>query len=556
MLIGLDDGRALNPAVVGAKAAGLARARRAGLPVLPGVVVPAGEDQAARALGREVLAARGSGGARLAVMQAGVEPRLSQELARAASRLGERLVVRSSSPVEGEGVWSGAFASYAELTPSEVSRGVAGCWASLFTPDALSRTEATGRRAGEVAMAVLIQPEIRPSFGGVATVGEGRPVEVVGVAGSPASLVAGWEKGHRAYVEDDGRVTGAGAAALDHDLLQAVARLTRDARLATGGTTIEWATDPDGLWLLQVLPSDQPTHPRAEEPPSSIVHVDPRLASLVRVLIDHPGPLGEDLVLPWALGWQELPAPLAPAGAADPSALLAEARHRAGELAAGRWGSSPQEARSRAADLLRTLRGPAPSGAFEVIDRLAPADPEEAARVLGCLQALEQRLVEEHRIPKAAWLRHLEIAEIELLCAGAGPLPGRRIGRGRWEPFLVSAVEALGAPLPADPVVPGTGAGRVRVVHSALDAEAAEPREVLVATHPLHYLAPLLWECAALATLAGSPAAHLFEVAASLGVPTVCALQLDGGLTAVTGSGRTAVASVDGSSGRFHLAWM
>ena len=84
---------------------------------------------------------------------------------------------------------------------------------------------------------------------------------------------------------------------------------------------------------------------------------------------------------------------------------------------------------------------------------------------------------------------------------------------------------------------------------------ACSPREVLVAARPVGNLAPLLWNAAGLVTEVGSPGAHLFEVAAWLGVPAVCGV----GLTALVDD-RTHVAeyledlfgAVDGDTG--HLA--
>src|SRR5689334_15280157 len=69
-LISLDDDAALDPSLVGVKAANLARARRAGLPVLPGVVVPIEAAGAVIDHGLAVLAAEGPGKARLAVDRA------------------------------------------------------------------------------------------------------------------------------------------------------------------------------------------------------------------------------------------------------------------------------------------------------------------------------------------------------------------------------------------------------------------------------------------------------------------------------------------------------
>ncbi|HEY5578745.1 MAG TPA: PEP-utilizing enzyme, partial [Acidimicrobiia bacterium] len=94
----------------------------------------------------------------------------------------------------------------------------------------------------------------------------------------------------------------------------------------------------------------------------------------------------------------------------------------------------------------------------------------------------------------------------------------------------------------------GVGAGRLCVVQGVEDLSTFRPRDVVAAPYPVPGLAPLLWHAAGLVTFAGSPEAHLFEVARSLGVPGVaaCPLRLaqGGGLT---------LAAVDGSAGRAHL---
>ena len=88
MLHDLDSEAALDPSRVGAKAAWLARARRAGLPVLPGFVVDAVASREHMALGASMLPARGSGGARLALTAS--PPPAGDDLVARAAALGHR----------------------------------------------------------------------------------------------------------------------------------------------------------------------------------------------------------------------------------------------------------------------------------------------------------------------------------------------------------------------------------------------------------------------------------------------------------------------------------
>ncbi|MGI9647132.1 MAG: hypothetical protein ACR2OI_01290, partial [Acidimicrobiia bacterium] len=61
LIFDLDDGRALDPAVVGAKAASLARARQLGLPVLDGFALSVEVSRPALAGGAQALAESNSG---------------------------------------------------------------------------------------------------------------------------------------------------------------------------------------------------------------------------------------------------------------------------------------------------------------------------------------------------------------------------------------------------------------------------------------------------------------------------------------------------------------
>lgn len=545
-LVDIDDDRATDPAVVGAKAASLAVARASGLPVLGGVVVAIGEESAAVALGTSLLAERGSGAARLAVAAHPLDGALVAELVAAGSSLGPSLVVRSSASREAETVWAGAFASYADIAPHELPKAVGGCWASMFTEDALARGRARGVAPGGLAMAVLIQPEIKPGYGGVATVAPAGTVVVVGREGSPAPIVAGWEPGETVTIDVDGGIGGpGGAAVLQPALAGAVADLTRKTLWETGFDHIEWAEDGAALWLLQAgraASSGLPAEAAAAPPP---VTVDPRLEVVVGNIAEFPGPIGEALVLPWAIGSSRLPTPAVPPDDQDTGRLWAAARRIAEELTIERW-QDP----ARAEAVLAALRA-SDSGALDGIAGTDAIDDERGARVLGLLERLATALAERGAIAKPAALAHLTIDEVESLCAGGATMQPRRLGRGRWEPFLGGAVSALGVTVGGNGVVPGGGAGRLRLIRSPGDAALFRPREIVAAVYPINNLAPLLWEAAAVVTVGGGRGAHLFEVAAALGVPAVCGADIERAIEAplVAVADGSFLGAVDGSSG-------
>ncbi|HZD70659.1 MAG TPA: PEP/pyruvate-binding domain-containing protein [Actinomycetes bacterium] len=248
-----------DPSIVGDKAARLARAQGLGLPVLPGRVVGVREAREALRRGAAELGPRGSGAARLAVMDGVLDPGLAEELAEALAELGTPVVVRSSSPLEAGGAWAGAFSSFHDVGPAEVAVAVRGCWASAFSVDVLGRAEAMGVPVGSIALAVLIQPQIDPSAGGTAALGPDGMVTVETVQGPPAALLGGWQRGSRTRVGPDGSVARVeGGPALPEPVglswapvLTEVAAVLRRLHAGTGDDLIEWALVAKGVVLLQ-----------------------------------------------------------------------------------------------------------------------------------------------------------------------------------------------------------------------------------------------------------------------------------------------------------------
>jgi phosphoenolpyruvate synthase/pyruvate phosphate dikinase len=302
-------------AAAGAKAARLSAALQAGLPVLPGWTVPSVESRpavrAAAALWRGGQPAR----SRRAVLSHPLHPELARELRAAADGLGGRVIVRSSSRLEGDPLWSGAFSSVADVRPDEMVTAIRSCWASAFAVDPLARLESCGLPVEALELGVLIQPEIRPTAGGVARVitaplstpargsdpttragsstRAGSPtrvlVEVEGVEGHPGPLLTGWADGASAVVSlpaaagrrgldqtSDGGSVPADAEGplldlIGRDLVIAVARLAEGVGRLLGDSVIEWAVWAGKVWLLQCRSGQpdrgSPVRDRAEPAP-------------------------------------------------------------------------------------------------------------------------------------------------------------------------------------------------------------------------------------------------------------------------------------------------
>ena len=239
-LVDLTDAGATDGTLVGAKAANLALAQRAGLPVLPGAVLTTAWDHR----GWNHPSRYG-------------EPGPARAAWRTLGNEGERpLVVRSSSTNEDGGTSSmaGVFTSVLDVTD----------WASFV--DAVERVLESGRLADvpDARMAVLVQPQLAPRWGGVlfgADPVSGRTdrLLVSAVEGGPDSLVSGLDDGWTAVLSLRGRVLenrGPEAIPLPRPVLRALARLAARAADAFGGPQdIEWAVDHDGtVWLLQSRP--------------------------------------------------------------------------------------------------------------------------------------------------------------------------------------------------------------------------------------------------------------------------------------------------------------
>ncbi|MDQ4130283.1 MAG: PEP/pyruvate-binding domain-containing protein, partial [Actinomycetota bacterium] len=243
----LDDERARESALAGAKAAALARAKASGLPVLPGFVIvttAAGE-----------IEGRGWEGA-TADQVRGTWSDLSHNGSRP-------LVVRSSSTVEDrqKSSMAGRFTSVIGAQDwDHFQQAVDEVLASR-------RDAARGEGSTELdqPLAVLVQPvlEARTSgvmFGVDPVSGRSDTLVVTAVAGAPDKLVSGAVEGTRYELHPTGsqrsRRTGTAGARLRRRELRSLARLAADVAGTFGGPQdVEWAIDGQGhLWLLQSRP--------------------------------------------------------------------------------------------------------------------------------------------------------------------------------------------------------------------------------------------------------------------------------------------------------------
>ena len=526
MIVDLDHEGSLDPGRVGAKAAWLALGRRAGLPVLPGFVLEAGDSRHHMAIGERALSTRGSGAARLAILKEPVPN--ANELAAAGSALSPQLVARSSTRLEGSSEWSGAFTSYQDLTPGELPRAIVGCWASAFAVAALERQRAASIKPGNVPMAVLVQPALEPAAGGSAELADSKVV-VHGVKGSPAPLLQGWVVGDTARW-DEGWVGDGLIELLGLNALEGIRSVLQVARQSIGANRCEWAWDGE-VWILQLGKSS----PMQLTEAGSLTEVDPLMIRVSRLAVLAPGPLGEEMVLPWALGGR---LPVA-SDIANPD--LRVAHDLSDELVSQVWELPRDEARRAARDTIRKLRGPDPAAALERIRRLQEPSQALAGRLIGHLDRIRDEMVARGVVgePRAAWF--LTAEQVERVLGGGALVAGSRVGLGRWDPLITAVVLQTGEIHRGTPASRGFGAGLGTTPHLADPGYRPTPRSVITSVYPTPELAPLLWDASGIVTETGSPAAHLFDAARALGIPAVCGIRLR------TSSDR--IIAVDGHAG-------
>ncbi|MGH8869230.1 MAG: PEP/pyruvate-binding domain-containing protein [Actinomycetes bacterium] len=487
-LLSLDDAGATDPGAVGAKAAGLARARQAGLPVAPGYVVPVVEGQAAMQAGQEACARVGEAAGRRAALAVPVAPALAEQLQTVVDRLGGRVVVRSSSPLEDDHRWSGAFSSLSEIGPADAAVALRSCWASVFAVDPRERAERCGVDPAEYGLAVLVQPELVPTAGGVARV-ERDEVQVTGVDGHPGALLSGWVDGATARFGPTPATGTALAALVGEDTVARVVDIARAVSARLGDDVLEWASVGDETYVLQTSRTVTQAAPTTADPPASDRRASEALQQPCALdfarLLDRYSSDAARYVLPWAGGTAGVSgsAPDADLPSADLDALFRAAMRDA-------WDGDVTHERA----------------AEDAVEQLAGSDPRTALARLASAAAVEERLASA--LLQALDARHAAQAQ------GAGSARPD----ARWSPFVASVVLAHGRRVAGTTCVPGGAVGRLWYARPHAPAPSGDGY-VLVCARPLPALAPLLFGARAIVTLGGPADSHLAEVARSLGVP-------------------------------------
>lgn len=543
----LDNVRCRDASFVGPKAARLAEARALGFPVPDALVVPCAASVGVLSAAERTTVSRGVHHGRFEVMSADRQPFAS--LARAAADLGEPLAVRSSSPLESDPRLAGAFTSFLGVSPADLSTAVLGVWSSALRPTLEDEPERSEPAA--TAMGVIIQREIQPAFAGTASVA-GSAVRIVAVPGSAAPLMAGWRAGVTVVVSDSGTVDDVDAPDGFRAVAVEVAALARRVHGAQRDTLIEWAYADGEVWLLQ---SRVAVTTASAGPPVAAVAAGGVDVVRMRSARRRVGELAERLWLPWAIaGDVSLTETVArPARLADPLGVWRAFRDTAGRLTATVWGRGA-DAVAVSDELVRALHG---SGDLTPLlaGRPAPVGADVAAfeRLAGDLMG---HLLATRAIASRFdfWALPANLTQLLLGEPVGLNIAGRtRRAALKWEARLYEAVVAAGDAQLGTPVSEGMGCGPAAVVdvfgfEGEVEAHGLPPRSVLVAARPLPRYAPLLMGAAALVTAGGSEAAHLIEVARSLGIPAV----LDCDIAGITRDGHCYLA-VDGAAGFVHV---
>jgi phosphohistidine swiveling domain-containing protein len=558
----LSDPSAQDPRVVGAKAAGLAAAEAAGLPTLPGVVVPVAESASVVRAATKALD-DGVTKARLAAMTVRPDDGLLTELADRTRPYPHPLIVRSSSPLEADGTWSGAFSSFHGVTETDLGTAVRGCWGSAFQVGVLERARHAGVDPEQLGLAVLVQPELAPDIGGTGRCHADGSVQVTATRGPLQPLLAGHVEGLTATVDADDAAI-AGSTEIPRGLLVEVATLARRVRQRLDHQLIEWAADDGRVHLLQSIRSPDLT-PRLRVCPAHVEQtrevgadgwdrratsaqegVALRIAGLTQRF---PGRLGYELVLPWAVASETLDRTSDPPPSIDPISLLAATRVLASELTSWVWQRPPRAATAESDRVLRQLRGDRPETAIAIVRELPPPSPQVAGRLLAHLDRLRDLAAERGVVDADSFWRLDPDGLDRAFRTGTAPTPSR-LGIDLWEPYAHRVVMATGDVVRGTPAAPGIGVGRPYAFDPTGRLPLPSGRTVLVADRPDPALAPLLWNAAGLVTRAGGTAAHLLEFARSIGVPTVVGCELPDPRRA---AGISMIA-VDGNRGRVAVA--
>jgi phosphohistidine swiveling domain-containing protein len=254
-VVSLAEAANLDPSLLGAKAANLARLASAGFPVPPGFVVTS----AAEGHLRET----------------------SLRLLEAASDLGgERFAVRSSGTAEDlQGAsFAGQYETYLDIPleglPAAVGRVFDSVSASRVSAYRAARADAAGGRE-RCRMAVLVQVMVGADSAGVAftadpVTGERREVVITAVSGLGERLVSGEAVGDEWVVRgDDATLRRESEGAITARQALEVAGLARRVEGHFGPPQdVEWAISGGRLYLLQARPMTALPEPVEWKPPA------------------------------------------------------------------------------------------------------------------------------------------------------------------------------------------------------------------------------------------------------------------------------------------------
>ena len=268
-VLALADVSAEDIALVGNKAATLATLKRAGFPVLDGVVLTT------EAFDSALMAAGLDKSARPADIEAMPLPsELMQTLAHAVQLLKtDRLAVRSSGVDEDlpHASYAGQYETVLKVRAADLASAIRRCWASAFS-DQVKAYGRTHSSSEQVALAVLIQPMVHADAAGVAfsadpITGDRKTAVVDAVRGLGDRLVSGeaspdqWLV-HGTQASCQAAPEGAIDATVALDLAQLARRVAAHQEVPQD---IEWAIADDKVVLLQARPitalPEQPIEP-------------------------------------------------------------------------------------------------------------------------------------------------------------------------------------------------------------------------------------------------------------------------------------------------------
>lgn len=202
--------------------------------------------------------------------------------------------------------------------------------------------------------------------------------------------------------------------------------------------------------------------------------------------------------------------------------------------------------------MLEALRTRLQPAALARLSSLEPVDWSDGLRLIATVEAFGARLTGKGVLADPTDVWRLSLANLQDCLAdasGAAALGHHRVVPDPWQGFVFESVWANGRTAAGQPASGGEGAGRVLHLDTPRRLAGSLQRRILYVPAPQPGFAPLLWGAAGLVAACGSAAAHLFDVARSLGVPAVVGCEI--------GEWEGAddlVAAVDGFSG--SVAWL